>query len=233
MTVRRKEKIKSRSDAVSRAYEAAKYLQPQSFYVPKKVIDQLPRLRRLPNGLPIQKRKALQRAAYDAVLDYSVAPKAQELSEKVAKLKVLGKAAQALARAWSDVDLDHSLRGAVGNSFRRLPLGSSPKDHLAAKMRFDVFKACLDDDLWHLVGSLKPIMDSVKNADRISDPALYMCITRIALAWRDATGKSPTMSRNQDTGKQGTPFQRYLEIALPNGGGLRDHLIREVLKSLK
>ncbi len=75
----------------------------------------------------------------------------------------------------------------------------------------------LGEDLWWMIGEIRPLRAALKAASAIRNSAEYACVRLVASAWLDNTGEVPTLTRNAVAvaGKQATPFQRFSAEAVP------------------
>lgn len=234
--------MKLPDDLVKRAVAAARILRPDAAYVPEDAAfdaAKRERLRAIVPYLDASRQDDLIQRTQCAVLDLLVmrdGPRAKMLCEKLVGLSVKAKA---FVESWSVVRSDHSLRGALGDrldgTIRRPPLPVLSATELLERDTWKRRLECaFDDDIWELIEEIGPMIEALSGAEKLKDPAEYLCAKKIAEAWKDALGEPPTLTRNKDavSGEQRTVFQRFIEEAVPPPS-VTEHVIRSVIDGMK
>lgn len=224
--------------ALEGARRAAVLLRPHSGLIPEQADFDATKLARLSGILqtafPALSTERIQEivtaarwAAIDLVLmrdhtDKGGMPKRRiDLCDVLNKLEVLAEAARGLAQAWSAATSDPYLSGSLKTHLRRRE-GSSAgnrdalEDALTRRAWASRLDEVLTNDLWRLVAELRPFYEAISGAGRFK-LAEHLCVYQIARAWRECSGKAPTLTRNLDAvaGPQASAFQRFMAEAVP------------------
>jgi hypothetical protein len=138
-------------------------------------------------------------------------------------LAALVKAARAVVRTWAKVKggvcyipLRHALHDAVpgGNIVNR-------------DERVVQIERVMAEDVFYVMKTAEQMLATAKEGGKVRRPAEYLCATKIALAWHEATGKDATLTRN--IGHPETAFQQFIAKAAPS---IAETTWRNVVESL-
>jgi len=107
-------------------------------------------------------------------------------------------------------------------------------EQIQRRERADRLQKVLRDDLWWMIGEITPMHTALKDAGAIRNSPEYACVRLVASAWRENTGELPTLTRNGDavSGKQATPFQRLLTLAVPRPA-IGEETVRAVVDAMR
>ena len=166
----------------------------------------------------------LVRQAQLAVIDLGMSVEDKNAS---GKLRDFQKAAHSLAQQWAAVEPEILRQWFISDG------GKGAATAAQRRSQFDRIEDVLGDYLWHLVAVIGNKIGELDSAKRITSPAIYRCVARIAVAWQTFTGARPTVTRNKEAvaGPQATQFQAFLrEVMLYPVG---EAIVREVIEDLK
>jgi hypothetical protein len=107
-------------------------------------------------------------------------------------------------------------------------------EQMQRRERADRLQKVLRDDLRWMIGEIRQMHTALKNARAIRNSAEYACVRLVASAWLENTGALPTATRNVGavSGKQATPFQRFLAIAVPPPA-IGEETVRTVVDAMR
>jgi hypothetical protein len=152
------------------------------------------------------------------------------------KIQAVANGAETLAKAWAELSAEHNLLLAVKSHLSGQMGVGQPKrtatEILTQRARVSAMDEILSDDLWRLIGELRPLAEALK-ADRTrGDPFDHWFIYRLADAWMALTGAPPSLTRNADavSGPQASGFQEILSV-LPFSIGAG--VVRDAVEAFK
>jgi hypothetical protein len=175
-----------------------------------------------------EKAIALIRETESAVIELAMDDNRRSKKAQGALAEVAA-AARALVKAWADV------RTGTGYIPLRdaMRAGVPAADIIARRERVALVERVMGEDLLYLAVTAERIVAAVRAGGKVRRPAEYLCATRIALAWNEATGTAATLTRNVEavSGPQATAFQRFVAQAAPHIGETTWRQVAEALGS--
>jgi hypothetical protein len=144
-------------------------------------------------------------------------------------LRVLTEAAAGFIRAWSAVTSHDRLRGTFHAHLSGIRRVEAPEDVrqgefagdrqkrkiaeiLTRRERVARIEDVATEQLWWMIGDLRPLFSVLSSVDDSRNAAEYRCANRIARAWAEHIGRAPAVSRNE---AGTTQFQRFIIAAVP------------------
>jgi hypothetical protein len=236
---------------VARSVTKGQLLSPTSYWVsPKAEFDQAKQdellgiLRRIRPKPERSAEQDLIQRTQRAVIDFEAAREADRKTQGPGEdlLRQLGEASERFAKAWSNVSSHTRLSGIFADHLRGSRRLGPPDDCregepaddrqrrkvdeiFARRERVARIEKVATDDLWWLIGDLRPLFSALSSVGGSRNGSEYRCADRIAKAWAETIGLVPTISRNE---AGSTPFHRFVLAAVPRppiGSGILRNVV--------
>lgn len=241
---------------VELARVVARILRPASGYIrsfqpsPETISEALAIVKRRAPGLADDQAQTFSSAVSWAVVDLEIARHSDvRVKEALAQLVALANAARALAEAWAAAgQLHDALRWQFSGRLvrdRRQP-GRTAAAILEGAGFADRAEQFMGDEVWRVVGEIAPLVKALRDCKARRSPFGHAYVWVLALAWMEATGKSPTLTGNRRETKKGTRteaeqyatlFQELMRVVTPpppkGQAPIGEAIVRDVVKAFR